>query len=193
MFLFFDTETTGLPSNWKAPITEVDNWPRLVQLAWLVTDAKGDELDRHNYIIRPQGFRIPQAAASIHGISTQQAMEEGIAIEEALQSFADAIDAAAYLVGHNISFDEKIVGAEFIRAEMPHLMFERPRLCTMKSAIDFCAIPGKYGRSKNPSLTQLHQILFAEGFANAHDAMADVDACARCFFALVEEDEIQLT
>ena len=27
MIFFFDTETTGLPRNWKAPITDIDNWP----------------------------------------------------------------------------------------------------------------------------------------------------------------------
>jgi hypothetical protein len=35
MYLFFDTETTGLPSNYKAPATDLNNSPRLVQLAWL--------------------------------------------------------------------------------------------------------------------------------------------------------------
>jgi len=30
MYLFFDTETTGLPRNWKAPVTDLDNWPRMV-------------------------------------------------------------------------------------------------------------------------------------------------------------------
>jgi hypothetical protein len=36
MYLFFDTETTGLPKSWKAPVTDVNNWPRLVQLAFLL-------------------------------------------------------------------------------------------------------------------------------------------------------------
>ena len=27
MYLIFDTETTGLPKNFKAPITDTDNWP----------------------------------------------------------------------------------------------------------------------------------------------------------------------
>ena len=44
MYLFFDTETTGLPKNWKAPITDLENWPRLVQLAWLVYDNIGNKI-----------------------------------------------------------------------------------------------------------------------------------------------------
>ena len=34
MFLIFDTETTGFPRNKKAPLTDFDNWPRMVQIAW---------------------------------------------------------------------------------------------------------------------------------------------------------------
>ncbi len=33
MYLFFDTETTGLPRNWHAPASDLANWPRLIQLA----------------------------------------------------------------------------------------------------------------------------------------------------------------
>ncbi|MCJ8276491.1 MAG: hypothetical protein MJK18_06600, partial [Bdellovibrionales bacterium] len=37
-YLFFDTETTGLPKSYKAPYTDLENWPRVVQLSWLVTE-----------------------------------------------------------------------------------------------------------------------------------------------------------
>ena len=40
---FFDTETTGLPRDWNAPLRDLDNWPRLVQLAWLLCDEAGLE------------------------------------------------------------------------------------------------------------------------------------------------------
>lgn len=42
MYLFFDTETTGLPKNYKAPASDSDNWPRLVQIAWSIYDAEGN-------------------------------------------------------------------------------------------------------------------------------------------------------
>ena len=44
MYLFFDTETTGIPRNYKAPASDFKNWPCLVQIAWLVTDATGNEI-----------------------------------------------------------------------------------------------------------------------------------------------------
>ena len=29
MYIVFDTETTGLPKDFSAPITDFDNWPRI--------------------------------------------------------------------------------------------------------------------------------------------------------------------
>jgi hypothetical protein len=59
MILFFDTETTGLPKNWKAPVTDLNNWPRLVQLAFLLYDKSGNLVSSGDYIIKPDGFSIP--------------------------------------------------------------------------------------------------------------------------------------
>ena len=36
-FLFFDTETTRLPLDYSAPSTDINNWPRLIQLSWIIT------------------------------------------------------------------------------------------------------------------------------------------------------------
>ncbi len=41
MYLIFDTETTGLPRRWDAPLTDSDNWPRAVQIAWQLHDEWG--------------------------------------------------------------------------------------------------------------------------------------------------------
>ena len=185
MFLFFDTETSGLPRNYGAPLSDFDNWPRLVQLAWLLLDNDGQEIRAENLIIRPEGFIIPEAASAIHGITTEQALIKGVALKEALNSFSQDIDPADLVVGHNISFDEKIVGAEFLRKRIANKLFERARFCTMQSSTDFCRIPGNYGY-KWPKLSELHHCLFDEGFDGAHDALADVKATARCFFAMLE-------
>jgi len=77
MYLFFDTETTGLPRNWKAPVTDLNNWPRLVQLAYLLYDENGNKITGGDYIIKPEGFTIPINASRIHGISTERAIREG--------------------------------------------------------------------------------------------------------------------
>jgi DNA polymerase-3 subunit epsilon len=191
-FLFFDTETTGLPKNWKAPVEDLKNWPRMIQLAWLLYDEEGNEVIRSNDIIKPENFRIPKAASAIHGISTEKAMEEGIPLEEALRKFIYAFDSTDYLVAHNIEFDDKIVGAELLRKRIESDFFKQKRICTMKSSIRFCALPGKYSKYKNPSLTQLYTKLFGQGFDDAHDALADVVACAEAFFELQKKGVIRV-
>ena len=60
MFLIFDTETTGLPKDWNAPITDLDNWPRVVQLAWQIHDSEGKLIEVQDYIVYPDGFDIPK-------------------------------------------------------------------------------------------------------------------------------------
>ncbi|MEI7596758.1 MAG: 3'-5' exonuclease [Bacteroidota bacterium] len=123
MYLFFDTETTGLPKNWKAPVTDTNNWPRLVQLAWLVYNEKGELIDAQDFIIKPDGFTIPAEASRVHGINTQRALEEGVELTEVLVKFNEHISNMPYLVAHNMSFDEKIVGAEFVRTQINSDLF----------------------------------------------------------------------
>lgn len=183
MFLFFDTETTGLPRRWNAPVTDVDNWPRLVQLAWMMYSEDGQLKESRDVIIQPEGFSIPLEVSRLHGISTTIAVEKGLPLKEVMEEFADKIDEAYALVGHNISFDECIVGAEFERLRMMTSLFLKPKYCTMKSATKYCQLPGKQG-FKAPRLSELHQILFGTGFDNAHNALADVEATARCFWEL---------
>ena len=89
MYLFFDTETTGLPKRWNAPVTDVDNWPRLVQLAWIVYDDQGQIMKTRDVMVRPEGFTIPFEASRVHGITTAIALEKGWPIQEVMEEFAD--------------------------------------------------------------------------------------------------------
>ncbi len=183
MYLFFDTETTGLPKKWDAPVSDLDNWPRLVQIAWLQYNEKGERITGQDYIIKPEGFTIPTESSAIHGISTERANKEGVSLEMVLKEFAALINRSKFLVAHNINFDEKIVGSEFLRKGIQNDLFETERLCTMNASTDYCKLPGKYG-FKWPKLTELHSKLFGIGFEEAHNAAADIEACARCFWEL---------
>lgn len=183
MYLFFDTETTGLPLNWKAPVSDVKNWPRLVQLAFCLYDEDGNKIMAADYIIRPQGFVIPEGASSVHGITTERAMDEGVLLMDVLQYFQQHIELSNTLVAHNMSFDEKIMGAEFLRNHMENFIDSKPKICTMLGSTAFCGIDGPYG-FKWPKLTELHKKLFNHDFAEAHNAAADIAATVKCFFEL---------
>lgn len=187
MYLIFDTETTGLPKNYKAPVSDSDNWPRCVQIAWQLHDSQGKLLEHQDYLIIPEGFNIPFDAEKIHGISTELAQNKGLPLKEVAERFLEAIKKAKFIVGQNIDFDLNIMGAEFYR-----LRWEDPfpgllvlDTCTEITA-QLCQLPGgRGGKFKLPTLTELHEFLFDQPFTEAHNATADVEATTRCFLELV--------
>jgi len=187
MFLIFDTETTGLPKNYKAPVSDSDNWPRMVQLAWQLHDTTGKLLSAKNYIIKPDGYDIPIGVSKIHGITTERAERDGHDLQKVLEELKIDLQQTSYNVGHNIEFDINVVGAEFYRLGIENDLASKNEIDTMKTSVEFCAITGgRGGKFKYPKLTDLHIKLFGEGFGDAHDAAYDVDATARCFFGLIK-------
>ncbi len=143
MYLIFDTETTGLPNNWSAPITDTDNWPNCVQLAWQIYNNKGELLDVQSYIIDIKEKEIPLDVSSIHKITTENSRNHGISIEEVLGKFSDAIASVDYVVGHNVLFDINIISCEYYRCKMNKSidsLNSKKIIDTMKSTIDYCGI-----------------------------------------------------
>ncbi|GAB4158673.1 MAG: DNA polymerase III subunit alpha [Winogradskyella sp.] len=191
MYLIFDTETTGLPKRWDAPITDTDNWPRAIQIAWQLHDAMGNCIDHQDYLIKPDGFNIPYDAEKIHGISTELAQEQGVSLTEVLEKFNTVLEKSKFVVGQNVGFDLNIMGAEFVREDVANRLQELPVLdtCTEHTA-ELCKIPGgRGGKFKLPTLTELHEFLFNQPFAEAHNATADVEATTRCFLELIRRRE----
>jgi DNA polymerase III subunit epsilon len=183
MYLIFDSETTGLPRSWKAPVSDLNNWPRVVELAWFIYGASEKLTRSSHYIVRPDGFTVPAAASKIHGITTERAFKEGHPIEKVLREFSLDVREASVLIAHNMSFDEKVVTAEFLRQNIENPFTEKPKICTKEASTQFCELPGPYGY-KWPTLAELHHRLFDEDLENAHNALSDVTACAKCFFEL---------
>ena len=191
MYLIFDTETTGLPKRWDAPISDLDNWPRCIQIAWQLHDNLGNCIEHQDYLVQPEGFNIPYDAEKIHGISTELAQEQGVPLVDVLEKFNAALNKTKFVVGQNVGFDLNIMGAEFIRADIANKLQELPVLdtCTEHTA-ELCQLPGgRYGKFKLPTLTELHEFLFNVPFAEAHNATADVEATTRCFFELIRLEE----
>lgn len=190
MYLIFDTETTGLPRNWAAPISDTDNWPRCIQIAWQLHDAMGNLIEHQDYLVKPEGFNIPYDAERIHGISTELAQAQGIPLSEVLEKFNTALSKAKFIVGQNVGFDVNIMGCEFYRLGVNSPMATLPVLdtCTEVTA-ELLKLPGgRGGRFKLPTLTELHSYLFNVPFAEAHNATADVEATTRCFLELIRRE-----
>ncbi|WP_412477017.1 DNA polymerase III subunit alpha [Flavobacterium sp. TBRC 19031] len=190
MYLIFDTETTGLPRNWAAPISDTDNWPRCIQIAWQLHDAMGHLIEHQDYLVKPDGFNIPYDAERIHGISTELAQAQGFPLSEVLEKFNAALSKAKFIVGQNVGFDVNIMGCEFYRLGVNSPLASLPVLdtCTEVTA-ELLKLPGgRGGRFKLPTLTELHSYLFNVPFAEAHNATADVEATTRCFLELIRRE-----
>ncbi|MES2748239.1 MAG: PHP domain-containing protein, partial [Bacteroidota bacterium] len=200
MYLIFDTETTGLPRSWAAPISDTDNWPRCIQIAWQLHDEMGRLIEHQDYLIQPEGFNIPYDAERIHGISTELALAQGISLSEVLEKFNLALSKAKFIVGQNLGFDVNIMGCEFYRMGVASSMSSMPILdtCTEVTASLLKLPGGRGGKFKLPTLTELHNYLFGVPFSEAHNATADVEATTRCFLELIRKEiftigELQVT
>lgn len=185
--LFLDTETTGLPTNWKAPY---DQWPRMVSLAFSL--ARGGEiLGQNEYIIKPEGYEIPLEASNIHGITTEEAQAKGNDIQMVLIQLATMTELADLVVFHNQSFDVGIITGEQMR--MGHyasdwMSSNAPKIfCTKEQSTNICKIPNVgRGGYKWPSLAELCAFCGVEN-KGAHNALNDVIATKECYFYMVEQ------
>lgn len=184
MYLFFDTETTGRPKSMKASVKDLDNWPRVIQLAWSLRDAEGNVIKERCQLIKPEGWTVPVEKFWIdHGYSTEKNMAEGSPMYYELAHFIDAVHRSQLLIAHNMDFDLPIMSAEMVRYNV-RAQKKVPKFCTMKSTTNIVKAPGARGGYKWPNLSELHHFCFGKGFDGAHDALADVSAMARCFFQL---------
>ncbi len=193
--LFFDTETTGKPWFYDAPVSNSSNWPRIVQLAWIITDKDGNVLKKKSTLIKPDDFDIPADATSVHGITTEQARKEGKPLGDILEEFITDLSFAKQVVGHNVDFDKHVVGAELYRLRMDYkLIMDKESCCTMLSSTNYCAIPNPntyFGGYKWPTLQELYNKLFGHSFAYSHDALADITATKECYFELIRRGIIK--
>lgn len=197
-YIFFDTETNGLPLDWKAPAEDVGKWPRITQLAWAVYEDSQNGghtlLNAQSHLIKPDGWEIPKEKFFLdQGFSTERSMKEGVPLTFILRSFALDRLSSDFSIAHNIAFDAKVIRAEMIREDI-NVEFASKKICTMMSSTKHCKLPNTNGNLnyKWPKLEELHAHLFSCDFEGAHDAMNDVMACAKCFFELKKIGVINL-
>ena len=183
MELVFDTETTGI-INYRGKVGDASQ-PHIVQLGAQLYDDNKRIKGELNLLIKPDGWTIPQEATDVHGISTEDCEKYGIPIRSALGLFNLWLAFGPRLVAHNIDFDVFLVETEAIRLGKESFLNPYEKRCTMKASTNLVGIPNKTrGGFKWPKLQETHVKLFGSEFEGAHDAMADVRACARVNFEL---------
>ena len=184
--LVLDIETTGLPLNLNADLTDTKNWPRLVSIGWFLFDGKGDLIEEYYSVIK-QKYKVPAAAEKVHGISKEISRISGRELLEVLEKTLTAIHNSTVVVGHNLEFDLKILQASFLANGYALPFRTHQKICTMKSTVEFCAIPRGKG-FKYPSLKELAEAAFPSGHrlsgASLHNSKVDAELTAMCYFKL---------
>ncbi len=181
--LFFDCETSGLFSKTKSDTDH--SQPHIVQLCALLHDGEGKVMHELNTLVRPEGWEIDKGASDVHGITQEQATRYGLKTATVVQLFLALAERADLLVAHNFEFDAKMIRRDVLWSgrEMPAPMLTKKSYCTMHNSTEVCRLPGPYG-FKWPKLQEAHQHVTGSAFAGAHDASADVKACAVVYYAL---------
>lgn len=184
VYCVIDTETTGLPLRRKGsmfpPPSEIDcyNDARILQIAWQIYN-ESTIIKERNMLVKPEPFTgINGHAFKVHGIGEDKINAEGVSFGSVAKLLHKDIKECSTVVGHNIDFDWHIIASEAYRMGCDTLL-ERwnnlKRYCTMKEGQRYL------GSKKWPKLTELHREITGHDFEGAHDALADVKACAKCY------------
>jgi len=197
LVLVLDTETTGLPTTPRGirPNTQnIDQWPHIVQLSWLMYDVKKGSVTEHDYVVQtPSGIAVPEESTAIHGI-TERMSKNGTCLKDVLGILKVCMDQAQIIVGHNLDFDLDMVRSAVLRADMGRdtLTLDQVKIyyCTMKHGRALCNIVTHNGFVKPPRLEELHRYIFNETATNLHNSMTDVLVCFRCFHYMMYETDI---
>lgn len=193
--LFFDTETTGIPDKSAKWDADFMSYPHVVQIAWIY---RGEKFD---YIIRPDGWEIPEEATAVHGITTGYAMEHGAPFAAVIDKFISDCHSAGLICGHNVHFDTGIVKANILRElgrayydaeNVEDALFKGKRIDTMRSSMKWVDARNSWGKLKFPNLSELYSRCFPGETFPAHDALEDTQAVARCLPVLVEKGLVEL-
>lgn len=193
--LFFDTETTGIPDKSAKWDADYMGYPHVVQIAWIYRGEK------FNYIIRPEGWEIPEEATAVHGITTGYAMEHGAPFAAVIDKFISDCHSAGLICGHNVHFDTGIVKANILRElgrayydaeNVEDALFKGKRIDTMRSSMKWVDARNSWGKLKFPNLGELYSRCFPGETFPAHDALEDTQAVARCLPVLVEKGLVEL-
>ncbi len=193
--LVFDIETTGLPTSSRDKIGNFNNWPKVIQLAWILFDDEGKKIS-HNADYIKINESIPLRVIEIHGITDEKLKNEGRDAKEVFKEFLADLNNCHTVIGHNIEFDGKVLEVDLIRNGFKPSISKKKMVCTMLSSIDYCRIYNSNGRNnsyKYPKLEELYQHLFYPneyGFSirNKHDAIIDSAITAKCYFELIKNN-----
>ena len=190
-YLIYDISAHRKISNWKAPFTDTFNWPRILHISWILLDDQFKPLVDFNAYAEHPGFKVNEQMLELGHIEAEEYFENTSPVKDVMEHFAKVIEKTDVSFSFNQAYNENIAGAEFLRTGVKHDLFKKENFCLMRESTFFCALPGKGGKMKWPTLNELHAILFNQKYSPSGNARADVIAAARCFIKLMKLGEFE--
>lgn len=189
MYIYFaDTETTGTPKSYKAPISDSDNWPRIIQLSGEVYEfPERRQVKELNHFILPEDWEMPTGKFwKDHGFTQEKSLSQGKPIKEVLAEQVKILNKVDLVVFHNARFDWLILLSELHRAGLE--LDQRPAIFdTMEKSRGITKMKNPNGPGwKAPKLEELYRHFFKRQMIGAHNSMCDVVACRQIFFKMVD-------
>ena len=193
--LLLDTDTTGIPDRSAKWDTDFAEYPHVVQIAWL-HGCKAE-----NHIIRPDGWEIPEDTLAVHSITTEYAMEHGEPFAAVVDMLIQDCHEAGLICGHNIHFDTGIIKANILRElgreyydanDVENALYKGKRIDTMRPTMKWVDARMANGRLKFPNLGELYDHCFPGETFDAHNALEDCKAVARCLPVIVDAGLVEL-
>ena len=194
--MFLDTETTGLYEKNACP-HEIEKFKnaRLVELGYIIPletipsetipsetisdSSKFENSNEFSYLIKPDNYTIENS--HIHGITTQDATENGHNILLVFDKFYNDLKNIDVIICHNINFDMNILLSECFRYKQYKLidMIEsKQKLCTMVMSKQ------KLKLYKTPKLIDLYKMLYDNNVMQEHRTISDCRLCKACYIKL---------
>jgi len=191
MYLIFDCTGNEKVKDYRVPFSNTFSWPKLVHLSWILLDSNFKPIEDFDCIIKDDSLKITDEVAKFAKIDMEDVEKKGIEVEKALAAFNSSVEKCQYIFAHNLSNNENLLAAEFIRNTIDIAMFKKDRFCLMQEGTYFCKIHSKTGGYKWPSLPELHAACFNTTYTPPNNARADVIAAARCFIKLMKSGKLE--
>lgn len=182
-YLIFDTETSGLPLFNLPP--GAPEQPVILQIAAILLDNSFNEVATLNTLVNHgRDVEIHPKAFEAHGLSNGLCRTTGLLYATMTDKFMAMYNTyETTFVAHNLKFDIFLWRCHLARyQEHENLFFARHTFCTMEAMTPICKIRNKWRPDyKWPKLQEAFYHIMGHEFDDAHDALADVRACAEVF------------
>lgn len=192
MYLIFDCSALSGYTDYKANFTEVDSWPRLIHISWILLDENYKPIEDFDCIPNDSDIIIDSKSMSKAHIDADDIQKKGSPMATILDNFSASVEKAEYIFAHNLNYNENLVGAEYVRAKKSiNLFSNKNRYCLMEEGTYYCKIPTKGGKYKFPTLPELHATCFGQTYGPVGNARSDVIAAARCFIKMKKIGQLE--